>query len=112
YAPIDDYAIIGNSRTAALISRAGSLDWLCLPRFDGPSLFGALIDARDGGHFRIGSPSPATVERRYLDGTAVLETVFSTPSGAFRLTDLMPVRSDGEQGDELWPDHAVIRVIE
>lgn len=112
YFPIEDYAIIGNCRTAALVSRAGSIDWFCLPRFDGPSLFAALLDAEKGGHFRIGPVEEATTERRYLDDSAILETTFTTASGRFRLIDLMPVRSEAEKGTELWPDHAILRVIE
>ncbi len=112
YEPIESYGIIGNSRTAALISRSGSLDWMCLPRFDGPTLFAALLDSEKGGSFRVGPSGAASVERRYLCDTAILETTFSTDSGVFRLTDLMPVRSEGETGATLWPDHAVLRVIE
>lgn len=112
YPPIEDYAIIGNSRTAALISRAGSLDWLCLPRFDGPSFFAALLDSKRGGRFQIQPEEDAEITRRYIEDTAVLETTFVTPSGSFRLVDLMPVRSETEKRNALWPDHTVIRLVE
>src|SRR5215208_134608 len=91
YSPIGDYALIGDCRGAALVSRDGSLDWLCWPRFDSPSLFAALLDAREGGRFRVRPVGPHRAERRYLPDTNVLETVFRGPSGAVALRDLMPV---------------------
>ena len=112
YPPIHDYAIIGNCRSAALVSSAGSIDWLCLPRFNSPSLFAALLDAHQGGRFAVAPVKPFTSTRRYIGESAVLETTFRTPTGVARLTDLMSVTQEGDRADELWPDHEVLRRIE
>jgi GH15 family glucan-1,4-alpha-glucosidase len=112
YPPIEGYAVIGDCRSAALISKAGSLDWLCLPRFDSPSRFGALLDREKGGHFTVRPTKPFTSERRYLQGTNVLETTFTTANGRVVLTDLMPVGSEADRRAELWPDRQVLRRVE
>ena len=85
YPPIEDYAIIGDCGSAALVSKDGCIDWLCCwPRFDSPSVFGALLDREQGGCFRIGpAAEDYRVERRYLDDTNVLETTFHTVPQAF-----------------------------
>ena len=72
YPPIDAYGIIGDCRSAALVSDDGSVDWLCWPRFDSPSIFGALLDRRRGGRFRIGPATSSRRHRRYLPDTNVL----------------------------------------
>src|SRR5215207_360323 len=109
---IGDYAIIGNCRTAGLISRDGSLDWLCLPRFDSPSVFGALLDAEIGGRFQVRPVGAFESERRYLPNTNVLETTFRTPDGVCALRDLMPVASEAEKRISPLPDHLVLRELE
>jgi GH15 family glucan-1,4-alpha-glucosidase len=112
YPPIDDYALIGDCRSAGLISGDGSLDWLCFPRFDSPSVFAALLDAREGGRFRIRPVGKYSSERRYLPDTNVLETTFRCPSGAFVLRDLMAVSSEEDKRASLTPEHEFLREIE
>jgi alpha,alpha-trehalase len=96
--PIGDYALISDCRTAALVSRAGSVDWLCFPRFDGPSVFARLLD-EGAGHFSFGVRG-STPSRRYLRGTMTLETTFRTGSGTAVLVDAMAV-GPNERGHEL-----------
>jgi GH15 family glucan-1,4-alpha-glucosidase len=91
YAPISDYAFLSDCRSAALVSTDGAIDWLCWPRFDSPALFGALLDARRGGMWRIRPVADARVERRYLPHTNVVETTFTTETGSVRLTDWLHV---------------------
>src|SRR6266516_3418202 len=109
---IQDYAIIGNARSAALVSNRGSLDWLCWPRFDSPSIFGAIIDPTIGGCWSICPESDSGPSRRYIDNTNVLETTFSTDSAKVVLTDFMPVTSEEEKKRRLWPEHELIRQIQ
>src|SRR5437762_11815787 len=108
---IQDYAIIGNGRSVALISKRGSLDWLCWPRFDSPSIFGAIIDPTVGGHWSIHPTNDSRIARRYIDSTNVLETTFSNGSGKIVLTDFMPVTSEEEKTRRLWPENELIRLI-
>jgi len=89
--PIEDYALIGNTRTAALVGRDGSIDWLCLPRFDSGACFAALLGDSGHGRWLLAPRSPAPrVRRAYRAGTLVLETEFETEDGAVRVTDSMP----------------------
>lgn len=89
---IEDYALIGNCRTAALIDKDGSLDWLCFPRFDGPACFAALLGSEENGRWRIGpAQAGAQVTRHYREDTLILETTFQTPTGKALLIDCMPV---------------------
>jgi GH15 family glucan-1,4-alpha-glucosidase len=112
YPPIDDYALIGDCRSAGLISGDGSLAWLCFPRFDSPSVFAALLDASEGGRFSIRPVGEYISQRRYLPDTNVLETTFRCPSGAFVLRDLMAVSSEEDKRASLTPEHEVLREIE
>jgi GH15 family glucan-1,4-alpha-glucosidase len=112
YPPIGDYALIGDGRSAALISRDGSLDWLCWPRFDSSSIFAALLDTERGGRFQVRPTGTFHSERRYLPDTNVLETVFHTASGTVALRDLMPVASEQDKRAALFPEHEVLREIE
>ncbi len=110
---IGDYGMIGDCRSAALISRYGSLDWLCWPAFDSPSLFAALLDQERGGHFRVTPRGGVrSVRRRYVGDTAVLETEFQTDTGLARVTDFMPVASTEERRRLLTPDCHVLRVLD
>src|SRR5579884_3679271 len=103
-APIEDYALIGDTHTAALVSRDGSIDWLCVPRFDSAACFAALLGERDNGHWELGPAVPVTaVRRRYRPGTLVLETEMDTAEGTVRIVDCMPPR-------ERYPE--VVRVVQ
>jgi alpha,alpha-trehalase len=97
--PISEYALLSDCRSAALVSRNGSVDWLCFPRFDGPSVFGRLLDER-AGHWSIRPTGEADVSRRYVEDTMLLETTFYTPTGAVALVDALAV-GPNERGHEL-----------
>src|SRR6266436_4869795 len=88
--PISDYALLSDCRSAALVSRAGSVDWLCFPRFDAPAVFSRILDS-DGGHFAIQPAGDYEVSREYLDQTMALETTYRTATGTCILTDAMAV---------------------
>ncbi|WP_214410848.1 glycoside hydrolase family 15 protein [Sphaerisporangium fuscum] len=92
---IEDYAMIGDMQSAALVGRDGSIDWLCLPRFDSPACFAALLGEERNGHWWIGPAGPGrqlSTRRRYREGTLILETEWDTESGTVRVTDFMPPR--------------------
>ncbi len=112
YSSIADYAVIGDGRTAALVSRDGSIDWLCLPHFSGPSVFAAIVDRHRGGRFAVRPAQPYSSSRRYIGHTNVLETTFTTADGAVRLIDLMPISVDSAAGRLLEPQREVLRIIE
>jgi len=112
YPPIGDHGIIGDCRTAALVSRTGSIDWLCLPRFDSPSFFARILDQKKGGCFSVRPEGPFETERRYLPNTNVLETTFRTDDGVIKLTDFMPVTSEELKREALWPQHQILRIID
>jgi len=106
YQPIEDYGIIGNLRTAALVGMDGSLDWLCLPHFDSPSVFAAILDCRKGGRFRICPPGEDFRRKQfYWPDTAILVTRFLHDDGVGQIEDYMPVG-----GTRPVPDEVVRRV--
>jgi GH15 family glucan-1,4-alpha-glucosidase len=109
---IQDYAIIGDCRSAALVSCQGSIDWLCWPRFDKTSIFAALLDRQQGGCWQIGPAGEHASSRRYLPQSNVLQTHFSTASGAATLTDFMPVASELPKRTLLFPDQEILRRLE
>ncbi len=103
--PIEDYGVIGNLLSAALVARDGSIDWLCLPRFDSPACFAALLGGPEHGRWSLRPRDAAfRTSRRYLPGTAVLETTFETDAGVATLTDFMPSTEDEARVD-------VVRIV-
>ncbi len=88
--PIEDYALIGDRHTAALVGRNGSIDWLCLPRFDSPACFAGLLGTDDHGHWQLCPVGEWSSTRRYVGNSSSLETTFTTPDGVVTLLDLMP----------------------
>ncbi len=110
YERIESYGVIGNMRTAALVSKHGSIDWLCFPRFDSPSVFAALIDDRRGGRFRI-APSDPNVARKqlYWPDTNVLTTRFLSNEGVAEIDDFMPVSATAQVEDQIVRRVSVIR---
>ena len=103
--PIEDYGLIGNMLSAALVARDGSIDWLCLPHFDSPACFAALLGDASHGRWRLSGADPeARVTRRYVPDTAVLETRIETQTGTVLVHDFMPLSEDEEKVD-------VVRVV-
>jgi GH15 family glucan-1,4-alpha-glucosidase len=101
-APIEDYGIIGNTYTAALVSRGGSIDWLCLPRFDSESVFGALLGEPGHGRWLIAPADPVVRSSRcYRGETGILETSFETADGEVKIIDFMPLSGEGENQVDL-----------
>jgi GH15 family glucan-1,4-alpha-glucosidase len=103
---IGDYGIIGNSRTAALVGNDGSIEWLCLPFLDSPSVFAALLDQERGGRFAVAPAIPFDSTSLYRPGTNILTTTFRTGGGRLRLTDFIAVdgadETPGDQGSQLY----------
>jgi GH15 family glucan-1,4-alpha-glucosidase len=113
YPPISDYGMIGDMHSCALISRAGSIDWCCFPRFDSPSVFGRILDWQKGGHFQLAPPDTRCIRRRYLPETNIVESTFETADGTAVLTDFMPVHphSKPEQPREVGSRQQVVRIL-
>src|ERR687898_2138041 len=104
--PIEVYALIGNTRTAALVGKDGSIDWLCVPRFDSPACFAALLGDENNGRWLIAPEGEVKrVRRRYRDATLILETEFETEAGVAAIVDFMPRPRHGQQAD-------VVRIVE
>ena len=106
--PIGDYALIGDCHSAALVSKGGSIDWCCLPRFDSDSCFCRLLDREQGGYFSIAPVRPARSRREYVGRSMVLATTFEDEQGAARLTDFFAMRKGGRKH----PRRELVRVVE
>jgi GH15 family glucan-1,4-alpha-glucosidase len=106
YKPISDYGVIGDMHSAALVSRDGSIDWLCFPRFDSPSVFAAILDDKRGGCFAIQPAGQYRFSQSYLPDTNVLLTSFVTDAGRATVTDFMPMAADITVSE-----HEVIRIV-
>ncbi len=106
---IDDYALLGDCHSAALVGRDGSIDWACFPRFDSPAVFCRILDERRGGAFRVSPEGPFQSTRSYLDDTNVLVTTFTTPAGVLEVTDCMPIRPARARSPRLGTRHSLLR---
>jgi alpha,alpha-trehalase len=112
FTPIADYGLLADCNSAALVSRDGSVDWLCLPRYDSSAVMARILDP-EGGHWSIRPAGAYTTERRYLPDTLVIETTFTTETGSVRLLDAMAF-APGQRGHELGFDapHELLRAVE
>src|SRR5580698_3244486 len=108
----DSYALIGNCTTAALVTSDCSIEWLCLPFFDSPSLFARILDERIGGYFKISGVDTLKMYQSYIPHTTILKTTFETKHGDFEVRDYMP-RFHTSLGEVYYPPeiHRNIRVI-
>src|SRR5690242_6269982 len=112
FTPIADYGLLADCNSAALVSRDGSIDWLCVPRYDSPSVFARILDP-DAGHWSIRPAGDYGAERRYLPGTLVVETTFTTPTGSVRLVDAMAFAEGQRQHDLGYhAPHLLVRLVE
>lgn len=114
YRPIKDYAVIGDTHSAALISSEGSLDWACLPHFNSGAVFLRILDDQKGGHCGITARDVKARSRRYLPGANILETTFTTATGVLQLTDFMPLRRRSQPthaGQDVDSDHQIVRLV-
>ncbi len=107
YPPIEDHGLIGDLQTAALVTKDGSIDWFCCPRFDSPSVFGGLLDSGRGGHFRVSpTTSDYTARQMYFPDSAILITRFMTEGGVGEVVDFMPVT-----GSQPTDHHRLVRMV-
>jgi GH15 family glucan-1,4-alpha-glucosidase len=111
FPPIQDYGVIGNCHTAALVSSRGSIDYLCLPRFDSPSLFARILDLERGDAWSLQPVTPFESKHQYLDETNILQTNFTTASGCCALLDFMDITSDEPEQRRAAPGR-LIRIVE
>jgi GH15 family glucan-1,4-alpha-glucosidase len=109
YLPIEDHGIIGGLHTAALVGTDGTIDWLCLPAFDSPSVFASILDDERGGHFSLRPAEYTHSQQLYLPDTNVLLTRFTSPEGVAEVLDFMPIEDDREPRHDLIRDIRVIR---
>src|ERR671935_698529 len=111
FKPIADYGLLADCNSSALVDRDGSIDWLCLPRYDSDAVFARILGA-NAGHWSIRPAGTFTAQRRYLPGTLVVETTFETDGGTVRLTDAMAF-AEGQRGHDLGHDspHEILRAV-
>src|SRR3954464_15091681 len=112
FTPTGEYGLLADCNSAALVARDGSIDWLCLPRYDSDAIFARLLDP-DGGHWSIRPAAGSTGGGRYVAGSLVIETTFTTATGVVRLRDAMAF-APGQRGHDLGHDapHEVLRAVE
>src|SRR5437764_14530923 len=112
FRPVADYGLLADCNSAALVDRSGSVSWLCLPRYDSPAVFARILDP-DGGHWSIIPRDALRSERRYLPGTLVLETTFTTEAGSVKLIDAMAF-AEGQRHHDLGfgAPHLLLRMLE
>jgi len=106
YKPIESYGVVGDLHTVALVGMDGSIDWCCLPHFDSPSIFAAILDEKKGGFFKIASLHEAQRKQMYLPDSNVLVTRFVSPDGVGEVIDFMPIQ-DPSRGKKT---HHIVRV--
>ena len=111
YLPIADYGVIGDARSIALVSTRGSIDWWCIPIFDGDAVFGRLLDAQVGGYFSIEPLDDYETRRAYLPETNILSTEFTTATGAVKLIDFMPALTELQKETFPIPEREIVRRI-
>jgi GH15 family glucan-1,4-alpha-glucosidase len=109
---LSDYALIGNSCAAALVSKNGSIDWCCLPEFDSPAVFAALLDQDKGGFFSIAPAQPYESNQKYLEDSNVVETHFTVNHASLKLIDCFTAATEGKKKSTLFPDHELLRIVE
>src|ERR671934_1941840 len=112
FQPIAAYGLLADCTSAALVDVDGSIDWLCMPHYDSPAVFARILDP-NAGHWAIAPTGPSTSERRYVPGTLVIETTFTTATGTVRLRDALAF-AEGQRGHDLGYDapHEVLRAVE
>lgn len=111
YHKIEDYALIGDSCAAGLVSKHGSVDWCCIPNFNSPAIFSAILDHEKGGSFTIRPETEFTSFQEYIENTNVVQTHFETTSGKACLTDAFSVREEDRKKSLLFPDHELLRIL-
>lgn len=108
YKPIENYGLIGDLHSVALVGMDGSIDWCCLPHFDSPSVFAAILDSKKGGYFKISPVHPSTQKQMYLPDTAVVVTRFLSPEGVGEIIDFMPIPGEASTADHM---HQIVRQV-
>ena len=107
-----DYSLIGNCRTAALVSKSGSIDWCCFPEFHSPAIFSALLDRKKGGFFSIAPAQEFHSHQKYIDDTVVVETIFEIAGGEIKMNDAFVVMRENQKMLSLFPDHEILRIVQ